>query len=163
MTRSSRTTASCFFPVEDGYWSGNTLGELRLTWYGDLDPEESVAIVNTLWQRAHAGETVFYDIYTEAEKAADPAKADTGLFFFRGEPGAPFALCNAGGGFAYDGLHAAYAAAGWRAEEIDRVLQLQIPDAAWFAARGITGNYHGGANVVFDETEILEWIISHSK
>ena len=64
---------------------------------------------------------------------------------------------------AYDGLHAAYADAGWRAEEIDRVLQLQIPDAAWFAARGITGNYHGGANVVFDETEILEWIISHSK
>ena len=48
-------------------------------------------IVNTLWQRAEAGETVFYDIYTEAEKAQDPDKADTGLFFFKGEAGG--ALC----------------------------------------------------------------------
>ena len=47
--------------------------------------------------------TVFYDIYTDAEKAADPWKADTGLFFFRGNPGAKFAICNAGGGFAYVG------------------------------------------------------------
>lgn len=45
-------------------------------------------IVNTLWQRANTGETVFYDIYTEKEKAEDPAKEDTGLFFFRGDPGA---------------------------------------------------------------------------
>lgn len=33
----------------------------------------------------------------------DPAKRDTGLFFFQGEPGAKFAICNAGGGFAYVG------------------------------------------------------------
>lgn len=46
---------------------------------------------------------MFYDIYTEAEKAADPAKRDTGLFFFRGREGAPFAVCNAGGAFAYVG------------------------------------------------------------
>lgn len=46
---------------------------------------------------------MFYDIYTDAEKAADPAKEDTGLFFFRGEEGAPFAVCNAGGAFAYVG------------------------------------------------------------
>ena len=39
----------------------------------------------------------------EAEKAADPAKADTGLFFFKGNPGERFAICNAGGGFAYVG------------------------------------------------------------
>lgn len=91
------------FPVEDGYWSGDTLGELRLTWYNNIDPDETVEIVNTLWQRANAGETVFYDIYTEEEKAADPDKEDTGLFFFRGEPGAKFAVCNAGGGFAYVG------------------------------------------------------------
>lgn len=46
---------------------------------------------------------MFCDIYTDAEKAADPAKEDTGLFFFRGEEGAPFAVCNAGGAFAYVG------------------------------------------------------------
>ena len=49
------------------------------------------------------GDTVFYDIYTDEEKAADPDKEDTGLFFFRGDPGAKFAVCNAGGGFAYVG------------------------------------------------------------
>lgn len=91
------------FPVDTGYWSGDTLGELQLTWHNNIDPEETVEIVNTLWQRAEAGETVFYDIYTEAEKAQDPDKADTGLFFFKGEAGAPFAVCNAGGGFAYVG------------------------------------------------------------
>ena len=54
-------------------------------------------------ERALAGETIFYDIYTDEEKAADPDKEDTGLFFFKGEPGARFAVCNAGGAFAYVG------------------------------------------------------------
>lgn len=91
------------FPVDDWYMSGSTLGDLQLTWYNNIDPEETVEIVNTLWQRANAGETVFYDIYTNEEKAADPEKEDTGLFFFKGKPGARFAVCNAGGGFAYVG------------------------------------------------------------
>lgn len=39
----------------------------------------------------------------QEEQAADPAKEDTGLFFFRGDPGARFAVCNAGGAFAYVG------------------------------------------------------------
>lgn len=91
------------FPVQSSYYSGDTLGELRLTYYSHIDPDETVEIVNTLKDHALAGETVFYDIYTEEEKAADPAKEDTGLFFFRGEPDAPFAVCNAGGAFAYVG------------------------------------------------------------
>ena len=91
------------FPVDDWYMSGCTLGDLQLTWYNNIDPEETVEIVNTLWQRANAGETVFYDIYTDEEKATDPEKEDTGLFFFKGKPGARFAVCNAGGGFAYVG------------------------------------------------------------
>lgn len=49
------------------------------------------------------GETIFYDIYTEEEKAADPDKEDTGLFFFKGNEGEKFAICNAGGAFAYVG------------------------------------------------------------
>lgn len=91
------------FPTDDGYWSGETLGDLRLTFYSHIDPSETVEIVNTLKERALAGETIFYDIYTDEEKAADPDKEDTGLFFFRGEPGARFAVCNAGGAFAYVG------------------------------------------------------------
>ena len=91
------------FPVNGGYYSGDTLGELQLTWYSHIDPDKTVEIVNTMHTKAAAGETIFYDIYTEAEKEADPAKRDTGLFFFKGAPGAKFAICNAGGGFAYVG------------------------------------------------------------
>lgn len=91
------------FPVVDRYYSGDTLEELGLTWYTHIDPDKTVEIVNYLKEHAEAGETVFYDIYTDEEKAADPAKEDTGLFFFKGEPGAKFAVCNAGGGFAYVG------------------------------------------------------------
>ena len=91
------------FPVDEGYFSGKTLKELRLVWYNNIRVEKTVEIVNTLKARAQAGEKVFYDIYTEREKAADPAKRDTGLFFFKGNPGARFAVCNAGGGFAYVG------------------------------------------------------------
>lgn len=91
------------FPVDSGYYSGETLGELRLTWYHNIVPEKTVEIANYFKECAEAGQTVFYDIYTDEEKAADPQKEDTGLFFFRGEPGAKFAICNAGGGFAYVG------------------------------------------------------------
>lgn len=91
------------FPVESGWWSGETLEDLRLTFYSHIDPEATVAVINNLGTRAASGETVFYDIYTAEEKARDPAKADTGLFFFRGEAGAKTAICNAGGAFAYVG------------------------------------------------------------
>lgn len=91
------------FPVDSGYYSGDTLGTLRLTWYSNIDPEKTVEIANYLRNRAAAGETYFYDIYTDEEKTADPAKQDTGLFFFKGNPGEKFAVCNAGGGFAYVG------------------------------------------------------------
>lgn len=32
------------FPVEDWYMSGDTLGELQLTWYNNIDPNETVEI-----------------------------------------------------------------------------------------------------------------------
>ena len=68
------------------YYSGDTLEELQLTYYSHIDPDETVEIVNTLRERAADGQTIFYDIYTDEEKAADPAKEDTGLFFFKGTP-----------------------------------------------------------------------------
>ena len=64
---------------------------------------------------------------------------------------------------AYQGLYDAYESMGWTQDEISAVLQIQTPDNEWFAERNITGNYHGGGNVVFEETSILEWIVSHSK
>ena len=91
------------FPVDTGYYSGGTLGSLRLTWYSNIQPAKTVEIVNYMREKADAGEQIFYRIYTDEEIAADPWKADTGLFFFRGHPGAKTAICNAGGGFAYVG------------------------------------------------------------
>lgn len=68
------------FPADTGYYSGDTLEELRLTWYNNISPDKTVEIVNYLKSHADAGETVFYDIYTEEEKAADPDKEDAGRF-----------------------------------------------------------------------------------
>ena len=138
------------FPVDTGYWSGDTLGELQLTWYNNIDPEETVEIVNTLWQRAEAGETVFYDIYTEAEKAQDPDKADTGLFFFKGEAGAPFAVCNAGGGFAYVGT-----------------MQDSFPHALELSKRGYNAFaliYRPGAQTACEDlARAIAWIFAHAE
>ena len=74
-----------------------------LIWYTEVNPDKTVEIVNSLRERADAGEKIFFDIYTADEKLADPRKNDTGLFFFRGRPNAKVAVCNAGGGFFYVG------------------------------------------------------------
>ena len=91
------------FPVDDWYYSGETLGDLSLTWYSHIDPDKTVEICNYFKNHADAGDAIFYDIYSDQEKKADQEKEDTGLFFFKGEPGAKFAICNAGGGFSYVG------------------------------------------------------------
>ena len=93
------------FPVDRTIPENMTLENVGdfLIWYNDINPDKTVEIVNSLGERAASGDTVFYDIYTDEEKAADPDKADTGLFFFRGEPGGKTAICNAGGGFVYVG------------------------------------------------------------
>ena len=88
------------FPVNAGYWNGTTLEQLQLTWYNHIDPDKTVEVCNYL--RAHA-DNCFIDIYTEAEKQTNPDLRNTGLFFFRGNSNAPFAICNAGGGFSYVG------------------------------------------------------------
>lgn len=64
---------------------------------------------------------------------------------------------------AYDGLHAAYSAAGYSEDEMQDLLQLQLPDATYFAERGINGNYHGAANIVFDDQSVLDWMLTQSK
>lgn len=91
------------FPVDMRIDSALTLKDVEeiLPWYSEVNPERTVSIVNEMKTRVEQGETIFYDIYTDEEKANDPAKKDTGLFFFRGNPGEKFAITNAGGGFAY--------------------------------------------------------------
>lgn len=77
-----------------------------LPWYSEVHASTTIDVVNYLLDQSSAGQTVFYDIYTDAEKDADPSLADTGLFHFAAqglkEGGrAPFAVVSAGGGFAY--------------------------------------------------------------
>lgn len=63
---------------------------------------------------------------------------------------------------AYDGLQAAYREKGYTDEQIGELLTLEIPDNEYFNNRGIY-NYHGGGNILFDDENILNWILSHHK
>lgn len=63
---------------------------------------------------------------------------------------------------AYNNLHKAYLEARYTEEQTDKVLQVEIPDNAYFNNMGIY-NYHGGGSVVFDDSEVLDWILSHKK
>lgn len=70
-------------------------------YHSHVVPEVVVGGLNRLIADADAGKTIFYDIYTPAQKRAVPAKANVGLFFLRGRPGTPFAVIAPGGGFQY--------------------------------------------------------------
>lgn len=95
------------FPVDRSVSENMTLEAVSSSsvyvWYNYIDPDKTVEIIQNLHDRAAAGERIFYDIYSEEEKENDPSKEDTGIFFFRGNPGEKFAVVNAGGGFMYVG------------------------------------------------------------
>lgn len=74
-----------------------------LPYHDHIDTATTVDILNTLRTDVNDGKTVFYDIYSEQEKLDDPSRENAGLFFFKGDPGAPFAVISAGGGFSYVG------------------------------------------------------------
>jgi acetyl esterase/lipase len=74
-----------------------------LPYHTHVDPAVVVSSLNRMIDDASAGKTIYYDIYTDAEKRREPSRQDTGLFFFRGKSGAPFAVVAPGGGFAYVG------------------------------------------------------------
>jgi acetyl esterase/lipase len=93
------------FPAAGPIEKSMTLSEVGsiLPYYNYVNTDRTVEIVNYMKTKVEAGEQIFYDIYTDEEKAADPAKENTGLFFFRGNPGEKFAIVNAGGAFVYVG------------------------------------------------------------
>ncbi|WP_449415808.1 alpha/beta hydrolase [Ochrobactrum teleogrylli] len=74
-----------------------------LPYHSNVDPDVVVSALNRMIDHASHGSTIFYDICTPEQKRAVPARANTGLFFLRGKPGAPFAVIAPGGGFAYVG------------------------------------------------------------
>ncbi len=88
-------------PYDDG---------LRLTEIGSLlpyhthvDPETVASSLNRMVDDVSGGKTVFYRFYSEADTQQQPERKHAGLFYFRGNPGAPFAVICPGGGFSYVG------------------------------------------------------------
>src|SRR4030095_2122599 len=69
----------------------NQVGSL-MPYHGHVDAEGVVSALNHMIDEAGVGKTIFYDFYTEWQKQEDPTKKYTGLFFYRGKPGAPFAI-----------------------------------------------------------------------
>lgn len=78
------------------------IGDL-LPYHSAVETATVLGGLNRMIEDAAGGNQVFYDIFSDAEKRDDPTKVNTGLFFFRGRPGAPFAVVSPGGGFAYVG------------------------------------------------------------
>lgn len=77
-----------------------------MPYHGHVQPPVVLAAVNHLIGEVNGGQTIFYSFYSAQQKQQDASKQPTGLFFFRGKPGAPFAIVCPGGGFSYVGsLH----------------------------------------------------------
>ena len=74
-----------------------------LPYHSHVEPAVVVGALNRMIDDASGGRRIYYDIYSDAQKAAEPTKANAGLFFFRGRPGTPFAIISPGGGFTYVG------------------------------------------------------------
>jgi acetyl esterase/lipase len=77
-----------------------------MPYHGHVEPDIVIGAINYMIDEVNDHKTIFYNFYIEQEKQEDPAKESTGIFFFRGKPGAPFAIVCPGGGFSYVGsLH----------------------------------------------------------
>lgn len=87
-------------PLERGYDEDMPLSRVStlLPYHSNIDPQSVVDTMNHMLDDIAAGNIRFYPIYTDKKM-----QEHTGLFFFRGKPGAPFAIISAGGGFSYVG------------------------------------------------------------
>lgn len=93
-------------PLDRGYYDENmqlNRVDSLLPYHNNVDPVAVVDTINYMIDKVHDGDKIFYPFYTVQQVQADPSKQSTGLFFFKGEPGAPFAVVCPGGGFSYVG------------------------------------------------------------
>ena len=93
------------FPVDRDFDGNTRLDDIDdiYVWYNYINDDKTVEIVNYMKDEVDVGNQIFYHIYSEDEMEADPEKRNTGIFYFRGEPGNKMAILNAGGGFMYVG------------------------------------------------------------
>ncbi|MDR3135534.1 MAG: alpha/beta hydrolase [Deltaproteobacteria bacterium] len=94
------------FPTERGLpnrdMAVSTIGAL-LPYHENINAKTTVGVINYFLAQVAGGRKIFYGFYSDEEKKADPSRRNAGLFYFRGVPGAPFAVACAGGGFTYVG------------------------------------------------------------
>lgn len=77
-----------------------------MPYHSHVVPSDVLGAINHMIDEVKDGRTIFFSIYDDEQKQQDPAKENTGIFFFRGDPDAPFAVICPGGGFSYVGsLH----------------------------------------------------------
>ena len=64
------------FPVDMQISDNLTLKNVNtiLTWYSEINTDKTVEIVNYMKKKASSGQQIFYDIYSDEEKKADPDK-----------------------------------------------------------------------------------------
>ncbi len=128
-------------------------------WYSYIQVSQTIEIINYLNQQASL-HPIFYNIYSKQEMKHDPSKRDTGLFFFKGKPYAPFAICNAGGGFSYVGaMHDSFPHAlalsqkGYNAFALIYRVNHPYEDLA----QAITFIYHHADELVIDKNHYSLW------
>jgi len=82
-------------PLELGYDENMPLTRVEslLPYHSNVKPDEVVNAINTMIDEVNDGQTIFYDYYTDAQKRKDLDRASTGLFYFRGNPGAHLPWC----------------------------------------------------------------------
>ena len=96
------------FPIKnciDEYDPNMCIGDIDslLPYHRNIDVNTTVNVINYLLDEVKSGKTIFYIFYSDTQRQNDKNKESTGLFFFKGNPGAPFAVICAGGGFSYVG------------------------------------------------------------
>ena len=87
--------AQYILPLEWGYDEAMPLSQVArlLPYHNYIDAGRCVGYINQMIDSVASGRKIYYDLGRE----------DAGLFFFRGRPGAPFAVICPGGGFSYVG------------------------------------------------------------
>ena len=99
---SSRGFGRFILPLDRGACNGNMpVRGVRnlLPYHSHVESEAVVNTINYMIDQVNGGRIVFRDFYTERQEREDPAKKNAGIFFFKGRPGAPFAIVCPGGGF----------------------------------------------------------------
>ncbi|WP_029759069.1 MULTISPECIES: alpha/beta hydrolase [Fusobacterium] len=92
-------------PLELGYNPNSKLKDIDylLPYHNNINVKTTLNSINYIIDKSEKGEKIFYKIYTDEEIKLDKSKENTGIFFFKGNKNAPFAVINAGGGFSYVG------------------------------------------------------------